>query len=214
VSDCCFCPGNLATPGDLGDLAPRIGWYNDHFYLTPTIGELADRHSLLIPWSHVPSFAQLPATLSAEAEDLLARHCEAGSSERNKVIVFEHGMSSHVATGGCGISHAHIHLVPVPREFEIGEVPKPDAAARWTELPPEGWLKSLAELDGYLMLGCEGRFQAREVENLPSQYLRRWLADRLGRSQWDWRQAEPCTLPSRAQRLRQRYVDLDFSAAA
>jgi hypothetical protein len=60
----------------------------------------------------------------------------------------------------------------------------------------------------YVLAGWDGGFWTRKVESLPSQYLRRWLSEQLGRSDWDWRTAENADLNQRAKRLRDSHTQL------
>jgi diadenosine tetraphosphate (Ap4A) HIT family hydrolase len=200
--DCCFCEGD---PRKADALRRRTGWKNEDFFVTPTVGELGPDHLLVIPRAHIPSFGHLSRDHALEAERIIDTHSALLSDERTKVIVFEHGMVSHSAAGGCGISHAHVHLVSVPRAFEIGPLPEPNGFHPWTPVSPGEFLSRANQGSGYLLIGCEGTFWTRQVENLPSQYLRRWIAGRLGKAQWDWREATDVDVERRARDLRERH---------
>lgn len=202
---CCFCAGD---PKSADILQRRIGWESECFYVTPTVGELAADHLLLIPWVHVSSFANLPSKLTREAESIVQEHCALLSEENSKVLIFEHGMVSHSATGGCGISHAHIHLVSVPGSLTIGPLPEPDDIHPWVPVSADEYLGNLNKNYGYLLVGYDGKFWTRQVTNLPSQYLRRWIAGLLNEAQWDWRKTKSDSVEPRARRLRLRHAEL------
>jgi diadenosine tetraphosphate (Ap4A) HIT family hydrolase len=199
MTSCCFC--SPADGPEARVFGSRVCWEDEAFYVTPTIGELAPEHLLLVPWAHVPSFTHLGPSEIHSAEDILRRHIDLLAAPDSKVVIFEHGMASHSAAGGCGISHAHLHLVNVPRSLTIEPLPEPDDET-WSPLEPRQPLVDLGDRSGYLLVGCEEQWWARSVEDLPSQYLRRWLAGRLGLQDWDWREAEPGSLGQRADAVR------------
>jgi diadenosine tetraphosphate (Ap4A) HIT family hydrolase len=200
--DCCFCEDGQREPGAL---RRRIGWEDENFFVTPTIGELGPDHLLIIPKGHVPSFGHLSRDHAVAAERIVDTHSALLSDERTKSIVFEHGMASHSATGGCGISHAHIHLLSIPRAVEVEPLPEPDDLHPWAPILGSEFLAGADQASGYLLIGCEGAFWTRQVENLPSQYLRRWIAGKLGKRRWDWRRVSDADLEGRAQDLRARH---------
>lgn len=198
---CCFCEDGQS---EADVLKRRIGWEDEHFFVTPTVGGLARDHLLVVPRAHVPSFGHLPRDRALEAEEIVDAHGALLSDEWTKVVVFEHGMGSHSGAGGCGISHAHIHLVSVPRAFEVEPLPEPDGLHPWTLVSSDEFLYHADHGAGYLLVGCEGTYWTRRVEDLPSQYLRRWLAARLGKAEWDWRKATDTDVERRARDLRER----------
>src|SRR5205807_1611386 len=100
-------------------------------------------------------------------------------------VAFEHGARSE--RGGCGISHAHLHMVPVPKgnQFTDQLLGKHKFAQ----------VARVAEIDDrvggspylYIESAAGSRYVAT-VGLIPSQYLRRCLAMSLGQPSWDWRQ--------------------------
>lgn len=186
-------------------VSDRIVWSDSDFWLTPTVGPLTANHSLLIPRSHVSAFAHLPDELKHRAEQLVAAHSRVLLSPGEELLAFEHGMSSHMGGGGCGVTHAHLHLVPV-NGLNIAEIPEPTGAGSWTDLPSDGWVHALPRTRGYVVLVTAGRPRTRSVRTLPSQYMRRWLGGLLGTDRWDWREAQLETMLGSARRLRARYA--------
>jgi len=67
-------------------------------------------------------------------------------------------------------------------------LPEPDALGEWSTLPKGCYLPE-REFGNYLLLRFGGQSYVRPVSELPSQYLRRWLAGPLGSKSWDWRAA-------------------------
>jgi diadenosine tetraphosphate (Ap4A) HIT family hydrolase len=208
--DCPFCEEMRdaeASPwtdsGSSRVLAQRSG-----FVLVPSLGPLARGHSMLIPTQHCPSFAALDDDQRGKAQQLVALYSRALTPPGRATVVFEHGMLRGSA-GGCGICHAHIHIVPVD---DVDLSPPEIGDAVWEPLRRDGWIASLPRDSEYVMVGTSsGPVYAARVHDLPSQFMRRWLADRLGHDQWDWRLAPP-TVPYRVtENLRRRLPDPQFA---
>lgn len=195
MHDCCFCAELDGSATDFHhlypDLSGRIVLETDRFLALPSLGQLAPGHMLLVPRAHVTSFGELDARARREASELYAvlRH-ELGR-HFSRPVAFEHGSPRGAKTGGCGITHAHVHFVP------LGErrcaTPDP-AGAGWHEAGSLTWLDEAAELAdtglGYLMWhGPEASPLLDVASDVPSQHLRRHVAALLGHGRWDWRDA-------------------------
>jgi hypothetical protein len=96
---------------------------------------------------------------------------------------FEHGSDNvkecGVGSGAC-IDHAHQHMVPA---LGVAEAIRDELP--WEEL--DGF-ESLAELQGvpYVYLGFEGGHYAVKNPALPSQWVRRKIAEHYRQDDWDW----------------------------
>lgn len=189
--DCRFCSefDNGKQP-EKGPGLGRIVWCDDDFVLVPARGPLTPHHSLLIPIRHATSFGGMPERMRRRAEMLVEVHADRLSADVTRVLVFEHGTRNENApNGGCGIVHAHIHLVPVPSNAVLA--PLPDCGTSWRALPQHRWLDELGVWGDYLVVYALDRsIQAASTAGKPieSQLLRRWLAAVLG-VEWDWRKA-------------------------
>ena len=110
---------------------------------------------------------------------------------RAEVAVFEHGMDDTRDRVLCSVDHAHIHFVPLPRTFDAGNTARDP---EWIEF--DGQLATLDRLsDGGEYVFYEApdgvcRLLASRHRKLESQYMRRIIAEGLGRAQhWNWREA-------------------------
>jgi hypothetical protein len=101
-------------------------------------------------------------------------------------VFFEHGIRGE-GSGGCGIDHAHMHTVPLmgkgvlnilAQKFECSDI---DSLAD---------IKRVAERNSsYLFFeNSSAQRYVFPVNNLPSQYLRRLVAESVGRKDWNWRE--------------------------
>lgn len=95
----------------------RIIVENDSFAVLPTIGQLFKGSLLVIPKLHFERIADIPMRdiqaligLVGELEDVL--------KTSGKPILFEHGARC-TSNSGCGIYHAHLHIVPLPLGSEL-----------------------------------------------------------------------------------------------
>lgn len=163
----------------------------------PTIGQLFPGSLLVLPTAHVETMALLPeGTLSdlvlllADLESVISRH--------GQVITFEHGARCETR-GGCGIYHAHLHLVPVPGHVSTDDLLPAESDVLVPEHAPSLFaaLESLRTSSEYLLLqDCEHQVRFLDLSassgpRYPSQHFRRALVDlfKLERP-WDWRMYE------------------------
>lgn len=155
----------------------------------PTIGQLFKGSLLLMPTYHVESFAagmdEFQKDLLTAIEQLTARLRVFGS-----VICFEHGAKRQTGAG-CGIYHAHFHLVPVPQPIGASLF-----TTNYSFFPSDliSGLRQLRQSANYFIVqdsdgkvACLDETDAQGI--LTSQFARRALAANfhLG-NHWDWRE--------------------------
>ena len=100
--------GQLYVP----HLSSRVVSWSADLALMPTLGQLFKGSMLVVPYSHFETISRMPIGLQQEILGAVAS-LELGLNGIGKVIVFEHGATSSTRLG-CGIYHAHLHVVPVP----------------------------------------------------------------------------------------------------
>jgi len=171
----------------------RIIASTEHFVALPTLGQLVPMSILVLPKEHFETFAQLPGEQHQEAAQFLAD--VALRLERfGEVFTFEHG--SHSSTrGGCGIYHAHTHLLPLPSVVAHQDLLH-DRCVHVQDLP--GAWPRLASVSEYLLsVDSQGnvRYSVPEDESFVSQHARKRIVERFELDRpWDWRaysHAEP-----------------------
>jgi len=185
----------------------RILFESMSFAVIPSLGPLRSGHSLLCPKSHVRSFAQLAPGDEAEYLAMKATLRNAlGETYGPDVALFEHGMAQTGDHILCTVDHAHLHFVPVPREFDLGR----SGEAGWVVF--DGSLAALRELAGtreyivYESPSGESRILTAENRVLESQYMRRIIAGQLGNAaSWNWREAPA---PLAAHETWRRFADV------
>jgi len=167
----------------------RVLMRTEDFVVMPTIGQLFKGSLLIVLVNHYETIAEIPASklfaLFHLLERLIARVRSLGLP-----VAFEHGARSCTG-GGCGIYHAHIHVVPLPSEFLCSQIlPRTAHKAAGFEEAYAG----LAASEQYLIFrDTYGKIEMIEEGEGPSeifssQYCRRVLSEYFGlESPWDWR---------------------------
>jgi diadenosine tetraphosphate (Ap4A) HIT family hydrolase len=165
----------------------RIIFQTSNFAVIPTIGQIVEGHILILPFKHYTSIGGLPCSEISELENLL--NFVKGtilSSYGAQPVFFEHGTACESKeSGGCGIYHMHLHTVPLPNGVDLQSsigVPLREIASLF-ELQA-----IISEGKSYLLYidQANNKFVS-ENQRLPSQYMRKKLAEVLGSKYWDWR---------------------------
>ena len=94
-----------------GQITDRILCSTENFVVLPSLGQIAEGHLLILPRQHCLSLADIPHGNWGELERLSATVRRVLRSTYGTCVAFERGTRS--GGGGCGISHAHLHFVPV-----------------------------------------------------------------------------------------------------
>ena len=172
---------------------------SDAFQVVPTLGQISEGHVLIVPTKHYCSLADHPSA-SDELDFLFRRVRKAIRKLYGVCIFFEHGIRGS-GSGGCGIDHAHMHAVPVAGDGVLAVLARDFG----------GWqIQRLADINekvdpssSYLFYeASSAKRYVFPVQDLPSQYMRKLVAESIGKRDWDWRKAgyEPALI-STIQRL-------------
>lgn len=168
-------------------LKKRTLWETEDFVVLPTIGQLVFGSLLVIPKRHVDSCALLEEGEKKDFAQILDEVFE-WASQYGSPVFFEHG-AKETTGGSCGIYHAHLHVVPLPREISL-EVLFPEHDQVFGTLTLA--LNEYRFSNQYLLIGDKkkvlstefGTFDAR----FPSQFFRRRILEKLKISRnWNWR---------------------------
>lgn len=173
-----------------GKANSRIVDQEDGFVAMPTLGQLFKGSLLILPVQHVETMAQVPSA-SIDSLFALLKRLEERLQSLGLPVLFEHGAKCS-SGGGCGIHHAHFHLVPLPKPIDLTDI-LPNTTHRAKNLIDA--LTQLQRSDEYVLFRDTGGYIAfQEVtdeqsrKQFPSQYFRRQLTQHFHRKQaWDWR---------------------------
>lgn len=155
------------------------------FKIVPSLGHIVQGYLLLIPRDHYCALADLPTESLRELEQLKTMLVGSLRSKYGDYILFEHGARTE-NSGGCGISHAHLHAVPLPVEKDLLQTLR--ASFPHQQIPRISALRGIPPDCSYLYYeDVRGDCHVFYPAFLPSQYMRRLIAERLGVEHWDWR---------------------------
>lgn len=155
----------------------------DNFVVVPTLGSIVPGWVLIVPKLHILNMAEISSSYELELEHLLTESREFLTSCFGEPILFEHGPSRAGSLSGCGIDHAHLHMVSleldIQREFENSQF----AGLSWSCLGKNILPSQLLMPHGmdylYFQNTNRGAFIA-EVECPTSQFFRKVIARGIG----------------------------------
>jgi diadenosine tetraphosphate (Ap4A) HIT family hydrolase len=170
------------------ELDSRILLESDNLSIFPCIGQLTRKHSLIATKQHLNTFAQAfnsDSCLYEEVSTLISEFKLLHVEDSERLLIFEHGAICS-DSGGCGIYHAHIHLVPVSNDIVISSLYEFSVPSRHRLAD---CYRNIDYEKSYVFAGyfdSELFIEERAVP-LRSQYLRQKLAFQLNVDEWDWR---------------------------
>jgi diadenosine tetraphosphate (Ap4A) HIT family hydrolase len=195
------------------DPKTRVLFRSDDFAVVPSLGQIAEGHLLLLPIKHWTATGDLTEDLLKELTRLSEAVITILRREYGSCITFEHGVRSGSA-GGCGISHAHLHVLPLPSSLDpIGSLKAKFPHKRVGDLNEVR--KQSKGMVGYLFYeDSHSRAYLFDTPKLESQYMRKTLTAILDMHDWDWRTAgREERLLATVNRLSGHFDNICFSAA-
>jgi diadenosine tetraphosphate (Ap4A) HIT family hydrolase len=166
----------------------RLLWQNKDYYLIPSISPLVEGHLLLLPKEYYHSCAASYSENGDSFEQAFITAYLYLSRTYCPPILFEHG-AAVASSGGASVEYAHLHLVPVQYSYQesIFSIILGDLPVRFNNGIQET-LGLLPQEEAYILCGNVKRVLSCSVERIPSQYMRRVVAEVLGLDSWDWRE--------------------------
>jgi ATP adenylyltransferase len=161
-----------------------------NFVVVPSLGALVPGWMLILPKFHYLSMGALPSAMVGEMEDLKRDLVFPVASIYGEVCAFEHG-PGHTKRGvGCGVDHAHLHVVPVAFDLRSAVQSLLPPGVTWTEAGFAERQLAFARGQDYLYLEQPlGKGQMAAHDQLGSQLFRRAIANHLGLTdEYNWRE--------------------------
>lgn len=158
--------------------------------VAPTLGAIIPGWLLVIPRRPVLSFKQWATVEAERPETILERLRQHLGLSSREVIWFEHGPVQNGTVVGCGLDHAHIHvLVRPPFSFETFEATARSLAnLDWQQSAADEIYGGLRDHRSYLIAGSgDSALRAFEVEQAGSQFFRRVVSNLAAETAWDYR---------------------------
>jgi diadenosine tetraphosphate (Ap4A) HIT family hydrolase len=164
---------------------------SENFAVFPTLGALIEGWLLIVPKNHALCLGALRRELHSELDELRRRVSLALEECYGAVTVFEHGPAQPCHLVGCGVDHAHLHVIPTqinliegvkeifPEPLEWEPVDSIQETARLYE----------ARLPYLYVEQSPGQGYVTTHPNLQSQMFRKVIARHIGRpEQYNWRE--------------------------
>lgn len=161
----------------------------ERLVVVPSKGALVPGWVLVVPIDHVLTLAELPQPSRSPFAALVARVEARLLATVGPSVLFEHGPAAVGRSAGCGVDHAHLHVVPVPVDLRKAAVQAEvlDAALPWT---PAAWpweARTEPDKDYLFVRDADGAGWMAEATSLPSQAFRQTLCRHLRQEHWNWR---------------------------
>lgn len=159
--------------------------------VAPTLGSIIPNWLLVVPRAAALSFREWHAGSHRDPVCLIDDVLSELGVEPERAIWFEHGASAAGSIVGCGVDHAHLHiLIDAPFHFDIFAAEAIDSAPinwRWTSRTEA--YASIPTAGSYLVAGSlDDAVHAEDVEIVGSQFFRRVIARLVRRpDQWNYK---------------------------
>jgi ATP adenylyltransferase len=188
MSNCRIC--SWLRAGGSTDVWNITLFESKNFVVVPSLGALVPGWVLLLPKVHYLSMGALPPAMVGEMEEIKRALIFPVASIYGEVCAFEHGPGRAKRGVGCGVDHAHLHIVPVAFDLRgaVQSLLPPDVT--WTEASFAERRQAFARGRDYLYLEQPllGKGRMAVHDRLGSQLFRRAIANHLGLAdEYNWR---------------------------
>lgn len=147
--------------------------------VAPTLGAILPNWLLVIPRMSAINFAQWEGETGTNPSDLVRRILAKYGIGNYRAIWFEHGPSEAGSSVGCGVDHAHLHVIVDPPFSYLDLVSASTKAAQlaWQQRTARTAHRSVKMGGSYLIAASmDDAVIAKNVENVGSQFFRRVIA--------------------------------------
>ncbi|MDQ1405963.1 MAG: hypothetical protein QOG55_1592 [Acidobacteriaceae bacterium] len=187
MSDCCLC--SILTSGSRSELWDEPIFESRNFVVIPSLGSLVEGWVLLVPKQHFISMGALSTSLGAELCQLKIQVVKLLSRKYGEMCAFEHGPSAANHEIGCGVDHAHLHILPLSFDLvQAAQVFMP-SESRWTNATLETCQDAFKSGKDYLYIEQPvGTGRIATHSQFGGQIFRKAIAAQLGvPGKFNWR---------------------------
>lgn len=153
------------------------------FVVMPTIGSLVAGWQLIVPKRHVLNCAQLTKCEKLELSALINRRVEQTHlAFDGDAFIFEHGAIEDKSLFGCGVDHAHIHIVPLEFDLVTAFLSSVEKCKTIEKSITKFYEETECTGEPYWLVGCSNQSTSHILSSMKpqSQFFRRLIAERLG----------------------------------
>jgi ATP adenylyltransferase len=207
MKTCCLC-SNLASGGVEEWNRPLFESRN--FVVLPSVGSLVEGWLMIVPKEHYISMGALPVELTDEMLSLKAKVTSQLRNTYGDLCAFEHGPGDAERRLGCGVDHAHLHVVPLAFNLAEAAAPFLPCDASWVKGGWEHCRVAFSAGKDYLYLEQPiGSGRIAVHDSIGSQVFRRAIAAHIGiPEQFNWREYPRSEVVSRTVRCVHRIVEV------
>jgi diadenosine tetraphosphate (Ap4A) HIT family hydrolase len=167
------------------ELSSEIIASSAEFAAVADVAPLGPGHTMLLTRRHIPAMGQLPADALTELRSVLALFTTRLHTLYSlPVQAFEHGFCGEPPDTGCGIDHAHLHLLPTTADL-VAEFHQDFAVRNLGRLTELARLRSLGA-EYLLLIPPSGEILTAFPRGTASQYFRKKVSTLTGRELWNW----------------------------
>lgn len=161
-----------------------------NFVVVPTVGALVEGWLMIVTKQSYLSMGAIPPSLRGEFSDLKQFVAESVDELYGSVALFEHGPSARSQRVGCGVDHAHLHVLPAPLPLVADCKGVSNIDFEWRSVDEENAPHTFCDSETpYLYVEQPlGRAFITDATLAPSQLFRRVVAHQIGTpSLFNWR---------------------------
>lgn len=153
---------------------------SENFVVLPSKGSLVPGWLLVVPKAHQLSLAACSSSQATELESIIALCAHAVERTFGPATMFEHGAVNEGTSWGCGIDHAHAHVLHLP--FDLSESIATHESQSWVNhisvAQAGGWTAN----HPYFSIKTPGQRNWSVImpDSIPRQFARQLIAGELG----------------------------------
>ncbi len=188
MASCCLC-------SDAPRIEPIEPWNQplletSNFIVLPSLGALIEGWLLIVPKKHFICVGELPDPLTTEMHQIKGFLFSVLRELYGEVCAFEHGPSRPNLSVGCGVDHAHLHILPLPFDLLTEVIPFLPEDVIWSKAGPEQCRTAFSRGEDYLYLEQPAGVGYIATDKcFKSQLFRRAIAKAVGVPEdFNWRE--------------------------
>jgi ATP adenylyltransferase len=188
MTDCCLCSKLVSAKS--AELWNTPLFESSNFVALPSLGSMVEGWLLVVPKAHYLSTGALSPNLAHEMARFQTQLVDKLRPLYGNICAFEHGPARSGRNIGCGVDHAHLHLVPLSFDLATAADPFMPLNTEWMPATWESCRTASENNRDYLYLEQPiGKARIAITDgNFGSQIFRKAIAARLGmHEQFSWR---------------------------
>lgn len=151
------------------------------FQVMPSKGAMVEGWLLVVPNAHCLSLRELSHASAAQLDAVVESSIRHVAAHYGAPTLFEHGAATPGSAFGCGIDHAHLHVVPLP--FNLAEQAASLGGFDWNVSDAPWRMAEILSAPYLAVKSPNARWVTATPRSVPRQFFRRVIAQELGRAE-------------------------------